>query len=488
MATPTFPALCEVPIICDGTHVVSHVLPAAVPIVKFIDNIYDSINIELAERGIEELPAADYRLTRIDGVHLELSRTLQELGVTNGQALVLTPAEEGESYEPQYEQLSTGLARVGRQLIGRVTAAVAADVALVILTAVVVVIAMLSVRARTFTDGLAATGITAAVAMLLMLMAVVTARWWPREHRIIDALAWQGGAMATVAAYMAAPGRLGAPQLLLAGVVAVVAAAGIARWTGRHVSAAAAVITVAAAGAVSVSARMWSAVPAQWLGLITLLSLLIALFYAERVALRVCRVRPPYFGSVTGDDIFATDKGMPLDTVAPVDDTERDPSPTGAQLADATLRVHAVLSGICWGLAAALPAAVWATLAPGRDKAWAAALVCVLFIVIFISRGRAFVAWRQAVALVMAAVGGVLVGIVKYALHCDVANTAQFAAAVAVLLVFALCALAAAIIVPQARYHPPVRLFVEWLEIAAIVSTVPLMAWLSGLLAWIRLR
>lgn len=487
MATAAFPALCEVAIICDGKHVVSQVLSADVPIVKFIDDIRDSINIELGDRGIAPLPAADYRLTRIDGVHLNPARTLQELGVTNGQTLMLVPAEEGDSYEPQYEQLSTGLARVGKQLIGQVTADVAVRVALVILASVAVVIAALGLRARTFTDGLVPAGITAAVGALLVVMAATTARWWPAEHRIVDALAWQGGGLATAAAYMVAPGRLGAPQLMLAGVVAVVGAAGVARWTGRHASAAAAVITVVVLGGISVAVRMWRAVPAQWLGLITLLTLLVGLFYAERVALRVCGVRPPYFGSITGGDIFATDKGMPLDTVAPVDDTKRDPSPTGAELADAALRVHAVLSGICWGLAALLPAAVWATLAPGRDKAWAAALVCVLFVIIYISRGRAFVAWRQAVALVLGAVAAVLAGVVKYVLHYGGADATVFAAAVAVVLVFGLCGLAAAVIVPQARYHPPVRLFVEWLEIAAIVITVPLMAWLSGLLAWIRL-
>jgi len=112
----------------------------------------------------------------------------------------------------------------------------------------------------------------------------------------------------------------------------------------------------------------------------------------------------------------------------------------------------------------------------------------VLFVIIYISRGRAFVAWRQAVALVLGAVAAVLAGVVKYVLHYGGADATVFAAAVAVVLVFGLCGLAAAVIVPQARYHPPVRLFVEWLEIAAIVITVPLMAWLSGLLAWIRLR
>ena len=87
MATAAFPALCEVAIVCgtdNGTHVVSQVLAAGVPIVKFIDDIRDSINIELDQRGMAPLAAADYRLTRIDGVRLDSGRTLQELGVING--------------------------------------------------------------------------------------------------------------------------------------------------------------------------------------------------------------------------------------------------------------------------------------------------------------------------------------------------------------------------------------------------------------------
>lgn len=491
MATAAFPALCEVAVIVDnteGAHVVSQVLAAGVPIIKFIDDIRDSINAELAERGAEPLPADDYRLARVDGVQLDLARTLAELAITNGQTLVLVPAGDGDSYAPQYEQLSTGLARVGQRLIGQVSEQVAERVAVVILAAVTVVIAALSLRIRTFTDNVVPAGITAAVGSLLVIMAVLTARWWPRRHLIIDALAWQGAGLISVAAYMAAPGRLGASQLMLGGVTAVVAAAAIGGWTHRHIGVSAAVITMAGIGALSVGARMWRPVPGQWLGMITLAALLLSMFYAERIALRVCGIRPPYFGKVTGEDIFATVKGMPLDTVMPVDDIKADPVPTGPQLATAALRVHAVLTGICAGMAALLPAAVWATLAPGRDKAWAAAVVCVLFVIIFISRGRAFVAWRQAVPLVLGAVAAVLAGAVKYVAHYQPTNVAAFAVAIGAVLIFGLCGLAAAVIVPQARYHPPVRLFVEWLEILAIVFTVPTMAWLSGLLAWIRWR
>lgn len=489
MATAAFPALCEVAVVVDGgqgAHVVSQVLSAGVPIITFIDDVRDSINAELADRGSESLPADDYRLARVDGVQLDLGRTLAELGITNGQTLMLVPAAVGDSYQPQYEQLSTGLARLGQRLIGQVSAQIAARVAMVILAAVSVVIAALSVRIRTVTDNAVPAGITAAVGVLLVLMAVLTGRWWPGRLGIIDSLAWQGVGLLTVAAYAVAPGQLGASHVMLAAVVAVVGAGAIGGVTHRHTGISAAVITVVSIGVLSVAARMWRAVPGQWLGMLTLLVLLLGLFSADRIALRVCGIRPPFFGKVTGEDIFATVKGMPLDTVTPVDDTETDPVPTGPQLAAAVGRVHAILSGICAGLGLLLPAAVWATLAPGGRMAWLAALVCVLFVVIFISRGRAFVAWRQAVALVLGAVAAVLAGAVKYVVHGAATDVVVFAAAVGAVLVFGLCGLAAAVIVPQTRYHPPVRLFVEWLEIVAIVLTVPLMAWLSGLLAWIR--
>jgi hypothetical protein len=64
-------------------------------------------------------PAKAYELHRANGARLDVTKTLDELGVEDGATLVLVPAQEGESFEPQYESLSTGLARVGSRFSRR---------------------------------------------------------------------------------------------------------------------------------------------------------------------------------------------------------------------------------------------------------------------------------------------------------------------------------------------------------------------------------
>ncbi len=76
-----------------------------------------------------------------------------------------------------------------------------------------------------------------------------------------------------------------------------------------------------------------------------------------------------------------------------------------------------MLTGICIAAGLTLPAAVWATLMPGRGRSIAAAVLAGLFVLIFISRGRAFADRRQAIALVLGAVAAVCAGVVKYLLY-----------------------------------------------------------------------
>jgi type VII secretion integral membrane protein EccD len=516
MATASFPALCEVAIICGDGHCLSQVYPAAVPVVSYIDAARDSLNEELKTRGLEPLPAGDYELTRIDGERLDTARTLQALGVVSGQTLVLVPAcaNGAASYEPQYEALSSGLAQIGKTLIPKVTAMTAVTTALGLMALAVAAITAMALRARAGTDSLIVAVTCGAGGLLLVVSAAITARWWPSQTRLVDGLAWQGAVLAAVAAYTAAPGQLGAPHLLLAAATATVAAVGTARLTRRHATAATVVITVCAVAAVSVGLRMWRPVPGQWLGMLTLLVLLLGVFNAPIAALRACGVRPPLFGSITGRDVFARLRDMAVDTVAAVDDTDQDPTPTGAQIAAAVRRVHAVLTGQCIGLAAVLPAAVWAALVPGRDKAWAAALVSALMVVIFVSRGRAtffapstrraasrhagtddddeattgsFVGWQQAVPLVVGAAVATVAGVVKYVAQQPASNTGVFAVAASGVFMLGVTALLAAAVIPASRFTPLVRLSVEWVEIAAIVAVVPLIAWTVGLFSWVRL-
>lgn len=486
MAKVSFPARCAVAVVC-GEHLLSQVYPASVPIEVFLDNAVELLNDELKRRGLSGLDAgAGYELHKANGVRLDVTKTLDELGVEDGATLSLVPAVDGESFEPQYESLSTGLARVGKRLFEPVTVQTAAHTALAITAAAAATLLGLAVRQRISTDAWTPSVLTGGVGLLSAGGAVLVWRWWPRRTDMIDGLGWLAVPLFTVALGSAAPGQPGAPHLFIATLTTAVLTWAVTAATGRYLSLAATVVTLSALAGTVAALRMWWPVPAQWLGMCTLIALLFLLTSAPTIALWVARIRPPYFGSITGRDLFRRSAGLPTDAVSPVseagdEDANPDTTPRGAQIAAAAIRANHVLTGICIGAAAALPAAVWSSLMPGRDRATADAVLAALFVLIFISRGRAFADKRQAVALVSGAAAATCAGVVKYVLH-EPASSAQALVVAAVLLAaFAGAGLLAALLVPITRFTPLVRMAAEWLEIAAIIAALPMAAWIGGL-------
>ncbi|OBS00721.1 type VII secretion integral membrane protein EccD, partial [Mycobacterium gordonae] len=458
MAKVSFPARCAVAVVC-GEHLLSQVYPASVPIEVFLDNAVELLNDELKRRGLSGLDAgAGYELHKANGVRLDVTKTLDELGVEDGATLSLVPAVDGESFEPQYESLSTGLARVGKRLFEPVTVQTAAHTALAITAAAAATLLGLAVRQRISTDAWTPSILTGGVGLLSAGGAVLVWRWWPRRTDMIDGLGWLAVPLFTVALGSAAPGQPGAPHLFIATLTTAVLTWAVTAATGRYLSLAATVVTLSALAGTVAALRMWWPVPAQWLGMCTLIALLFLLTSAPTIALWVARIRP-YFGSITGRDLFRRSAGLPTDAVSPVseagdEDANPDTTPRGAQIAAAAIRANHVLTGICIGAAAALPAAVWSSLMPGRDRATAAAVLAALFVLIFISRGRAFADKRQAVALVSGAAAATCAGVVKYVLH-EPASSAQALVVAAVLLAaFAGAGLLAALLVPITRFTP----------------------------------
>ena len=116
MATVSFPARCAVAVIC-GEHLVSQVYPASAPIEVFLDNIIELLNEDLQRRrGAVPLDAGvAYELQRANGTRLDATKSLDDLGIEDGSTLGGPGAARG-IFEPQYESLSTGLARAGRSL------------------------------------------------------------------------------------------------------------------------------------------------------------------------------------------------------------------------------------------------------------------------------------------------------------------------------------------------------------------------------------
>ncbi|HYB39528.1 MAG TPA: type VII secretion integral membrane protein EccD [Mycobacterium sp.] len=493
MPKVAFPARCAVAVVC-GEHLVSQVYPASVPVEVFVDNIVELLNDELKHRGLSGLESGvGYELHKANGVRLDVTKTLDELGVEDGATLVLVPTVDGDSFEPQYESLSTGLARIGKKLFQPVTADTAAHTALAILAVISAVVLGLALRNRTADDSMVPSIVTGAAGLLAIGGAGVVARWWPHRGDMLAGFAWLAMPLLAVSLGMGAPGGLGSAHLFITALAVGVLTCGIAVMTRRHVNVAATIVTLCALSGLVAAARMWRSIPAQWMGMCTLVALLFLLTLAPTIALWAARIRPPYFGSVTGRDLFHRSAGLPADAVSPVDEEAEeeqnpDTTPRGAQIAAGAVRANNVLTGICVGAGLTLPAAVWATLTPGRGKSVAAAALAGLFVLIFISRGRAFADKRQAIALVCGAVAALCVGVVKYALHEPAASADSVLWAAVILGGFGACGLAAALLVPITRFTPLVRMTAEWLEIVAIIAALPLAAWIGGLFTWVRMR
>lgn len=493
MATVSFPARCAVAVVC-GDHLVSQVYPAAVPVEVFLDDVVELLNDDLKRRGAPALdPGIAYELQRSNGTRLDVTKTLDELGVEDGATLVLARAQLGESFEPQYESLSTGLAYAGRRLFTPVTAHTAAMTAVAILAMIIAAMVGLAVRTRLHNDSWLTVAAVMTLGAVVAFGAVTVSRWWPNQWQLAVGLAWLAIPPLAIGLAAVAPGRVGGAHLFIAALAAAVLTCALVAVSGRYVTAAATAVTLCVIGGLVAAVRMWQPLAAQKLGMCTLIGLLVLLSAGPTIALWVARIRPPHFGSITGRDLFNRGDGMPVDAVAPVDESGDDEiifdvTPRGAVIAETARRANSVLTGICAASAIVLPIAMWATLMPGGPRSTGAAILGLLFVFIFISRGRAFADRRQAVALVCGAAAAFCSGVTRYVLHYPSDAVAPLLWGSLVLALFAGAGLAAALLVPVTRFTPLVRLVAEWLELAAIVIALPLAAWVGGLFAWVRMR
>ncbi len=500
-----FPARCAVNIAYDH-HLCSQVFPAAIPVEGFFEGIVELFDVDLKRKGFTgvALPAGSYELQRINGTRLDINKSMDELGVQDGDTLVLMPRMAGESFEPQYESLSTGLAAMGKWLgsdgvdpmFAQVTPLTAAHTAIAIMAMAVGAVAAMALRARSLTDGIIPAAVAGGIGALLMIAATVTRRGWKARRDLFGGFAWSAVVTLAVAGACAPPGRLGAPHALIGLVVMIVGAVAIGaltpnRWQTAMV---AAVVTVDGILAVAAAMRMFRAAAPQSVSVCALVLSIMVVRMAPLTALWVARVRPPHFGSITGRDLFARREGMPVDTVSPVSggDTEDDDNELtditarGAAIAASARLVNAVQVGVCAGVSVLLPVAVWGVLTPGSPREGLALLVAGLVTGIFITQGRGFAAKYQAVALVCGASAAVCAGAIRYctALPADAGGGMLWPAVVVA--GFAAAGLAAALLVPATRFRPVMRLAVEWAEVLALIAVLPAAAALAGLFSWLR--
>ncbi|MDV3271346.1 type VII secretion integral membrane protein EccD [Mycobacterium avium] len=500
-----FPARCAVNIFYEK-HLCSQVFPAGIPVEGFFEGMVELFDADLKRKGFDgiALPAGSYELHKINGVRLDINKSLDELGVQDGDTLVLVPRVDGESFEPQYESLSSGLAAMGKwlgreggdRMFAPVTPLTAAHTAVAVIAMAVAVVVGLCLRARTFTDGPIPAAVAGGIGALLLIATLVVRSGWRERRDLFSGFAWLAVVALAVAGACAPPGVLGAAHALIGVVVVILGAIAIGvtarnRWQTAVVTA---VVTVCGVLAAVAAVRMFRPASVQVLAICVLVGLLVLVRMTPLIALWVARVRPPHFGSITGRDLFARREGMPVDTVAPVSEDESeeqdneltDITARGAAIAASARLVNAVQVGLCVGVSIVLPAAVWGVLTPGRPWAWLALVVAGLVVGIFITQGRGFAAKYQAVALVCGASAAVCTGVVKYALAAPHDAMTGLLWPVVAVTTFAAFGLAAALLVPAMRFRPFIRLTVEWVEVLAFIVLLPAAAALGGLFTWIR--
>ncbi|MDG4667954.1 type VII secretion integral membrane protein EccD [Mycobacterium sp. 236(2023)] len=485
---PLVPASCRVSILVGDAHQIDLVLPAAVPLSALTEATRDTINRILRTQGDTELARGTYEFARAAGMTvLAHDISLAAQGVSDGELLALVPAQTAQRYGPNIENVSTALARFASEHFPVVSARDAVTVAASLTATALAVAAVILWRMRWSADAnWVIAAIFGGVALVLIVGAMLGARTGlPRGT--IDGAAWAGLIAAVLAGACGPPGpEPAAPHGFLASLIAIVGALMMARFTGRHWSAATAIITVAAAGVGAAAVRMFFAVPGQRIAIVLLIAVLIAARSAPTMGLWMAKVPRQSFGSITGRDLFARAPGQPEDTVSPVESAPHDVTLTGEQVAEVARKSNRVLTGTLFGVGLVALAASWFAIAPGNATQWPSVTVVAVVALILVLRARAFRDRRHAITIVVAASLSLIAIPAHYGLHAAPTDTATGLWAAGGVLAVALAGLIAGGTVPSHIFSPPIRQAVEYLEYLLLALIIPFAAWAIGLLSYVR--
>jgi type VII secretion integral membrane protein EccD len=485
---PLVPSSCRVSILVGDSHQIDLVMPAAVPLSALTDATRDAVNRVLRSQGEDELPSGSYEFTRVVGMSaLSGDLPLSAQGIADGELLALVPPNTAQRYGPNIENVSTALARWASQHFPVVSGRDAVVVAAALTGAALGVAGLIVWRMRWASDGgWVSPGVFAGAALVLIVAAMLCARLGA-QRVLVDGSAWAGLSAAVLAGATVPHGaHPGAPHAFLACLVAIVAALMLARFTGRHWTAAAAVITVATAALAASTVRMFFAVPGQRIAIVMLIAVLVAARAAPAMGLWMAKVPRQSFGSVTGRDLFARAPGQPEDTVSPVQSAPHDITLRGEQVAEVARRSNRVLTGTLLGIGVvALASSVFA-ISPGHGSQWPPVVVVAVVALVLVLRARAFRDRRHAITVVCAAALSLIAIPAHYGLAAAPGDTATALWAAAGVLAVAVAALIAGATVPSHIFSPPIREYVEYLEYLLAALVIPFAGWAIGLLHYVR--
>jgi type VII secretion integral membrane protein EccD len=482
------PASSRVSLLVGEAHQIDLLLPAAVPLSKLAEPTRDAINQRLRSIGAEELPAGVFVFARAAGMTMLAGNlSLAAQGVNDADLLAFVPAASAQRYEPNIENVSAAIAKWAKEHFPAVTAADAARVSVALMLVAIAIAGMLVWRVRwAGTGGWLTPTIFGATAAVLAAAALLSARLGA-DRFVVGALTWAGLAALVIAGATAPPGaHPGAPHAFLAAGVALVAAAGLGKLTGRYWTATTAVIAVSVPVAGAAIARMFFDVPGQRIAVVVLVGVLTVSLAAPAIGRRVAKVPRQSFESVTGKDMYERTPADPEDTISPVADSPRDITLTGEQVGQVARRSNRVLMGVLLGNAATQVAASWGAIHPGVGTQWTFVVVVGVIALIAVLRARAFRDGRHAITVVAGAALSLFAIPAHYGFAAGPASGAAQLWAAAAIVAIAAAALVAGAVVPTRVFSEPVREIAEYLEYVATALVVVFAAWAIHLVQFVR--
>jgi type VII secretion integral membrane protein EccD len=482
------PASSRVSLLVGEDHQIDLLLPAAVPLHRLAEPTRDAINQRLRSIGAEELPAGAFVFARAAGMTLLAGNlSLAAQGVNDADLLAFVPAGSAQRYEPNIENVSAAIARWAKEHFPAVTAVDAVRVAMLLILVALAVSGLLVWRLRWAGSGGWLTPVIFGVTgVILGVTALLSARMGA-ERFTVGALTW-AGLIALVAAGASAPpgAHPGAPHAFLAAAVALVAAAGLGKLTGRYWIATTAVVVVSMAVLGAAVARMFFEVPGQRIAVVVLVAVLTVSLAAPSIGRRLARVPRQSFESVTGKDMYERSPADPEDTISPVADSPRDITLTGAQVGEVARRSNRVLMGVLLGNALAQILASWCAIHPGVGTQWSFVVVTATIALIAVLRARAFRDRRHAITVVAGAALSLFALPAHFGFAANPSSTAAELWAAAAVVAIALGAVLAGAVVPTRMFSEPVREVAEYLEYVATALVVVFAAWVIGLVQFVR--
>lgn len=477
-----------------GTYTVETSLSVHTPLSVVMEGLPQLLAKSLREEGLQvDFTATGvYTLAPEGGMPFARSRTLGELGVLDGDRLLLREVHSTEVFKPTIEDHSDALAEFNDARFSAFTPATAKTLGLTMMVAGAALAAVLLVISW-WTHPLFGWWSPPAGALTLLgiVAAVIAGRRGARAVSYAAGLSAVPVAFAlgwvSVPAYGGQAGQWTAANVFAANFSAAVVALLVLWLTGIGITVHTALVTTAGVVAAAAAVRTFTEFDLHQVGLGVMLVGLVLVSTAPALALYLAGVRPPSL-PVPGEDVNRDELNEAAMVVEVFDDggdmnTVALPDADDTQLERRSRVANKYLTGVFAAAAALIPPAATISIQPRTHYYWGEVAVAILTILVLVLRARTLTDRVHAVTFFLSAFA-LLVGFTVVVIAA--ATTASALAIALAVAAVAITSALAGVLLPGAKMSPIAKKRIEILEFLFITAIAPLAFWIVGAYAFFR--